>query len=90
MSLRRSGSFGDMPTFTSRTAQLQFLARGHSVHFSVPDGTKPAVGTPLRVDIMSRMLTESPDARTTLRIRRSASYRKRTVVLPTPGTDGAQ
>jgi hypothetical protein len=35
--------------------ELQFLARGHAVHFSVPDETEPAVGTPLRVDIMSRM-----------------------------------
>ena len=34
---------------------LQYLARGHAVHFSVPDGTDAIANTPLRVDIMSRM-----------------------------------
>ena len=36
--------------------ELQFLSRGHVVHFSVPD----EVGTPLRVDIMSRMRGVAP------------------------------
>ncbi len=40
---------------------LQFLARGHAVHFSVPDyDTDAAVGTPLRVDVMSRMRGVAP------------------------------
>ena len=41
--------------------ELQFLARGHAVHFSVPDGDAAATpGIPLRVDIMSRMRGVAP------------------------------
>ena len=40
--------------------ELQFLSRGHVVHFSVPHETEPTVGTPLRVDIMSRMRGVAP------------------------------
>ncbi len=36
--------------------ELQFLSRGHAVHFSVPDDHAP----PLRVDIMSRMRGVAP------------------------------
>lgn len=40
---------------------VQFLARGHAVHFNVPDDQRDAaVGTPLRVDIMSRMRGVAP------------------------------
>ena len=39
----------------------EFLARGHAVHFNVPDDdSDAAVGTPLRVDIMSRMRGVAP------------------------------
>ena len=39
----------------------QFLARGHAVHFNVPDDESDAAGsTPLRVDIMSRMRGVAP------------------------------
>ena len=34
--------------------ELQFLSRGHVVHFSVPDETETTVATPLRVDIQRR------------------------------------
>ena len=40
--------------------ELQFLARGHAVHFNVPDENDAAAGTPLRVDIMSRMRGVAP------------------------------
>ena len=41
--------------------QQQFLARGHAVHFNVPDDeSDAAVGTPLRVDIMSCMRGVAP------------------------------
>ena len=35
--------------------EQQYLARGHAVHFSVPDDARTIAGTPLRVDIMSCM-----------------------------------
>ena len=35
--------------------EQQYLARGHAVHFSVPEHARTIAGTPLRVDIMSRM-----------------------------------
>lgn len=40
--------------------ELQFLARGHAVHFNVPGHSEPTVETPLRVDIMSRMRGVAP------------------------------
>ncbi len=47
--------------------EMQYLQRGHGVHFSVPDADAP----PLRVDIMSRMRGVAPfetlwDRRTTI------------------------
>lgn len=40
---------------------VQFLTRGHAVHFSVPDDDpEEAVRAPLRVDIMSRMRGVAP------------------------------
>ena len=39
---------------------LQYLARGHAVHFSVPDDTDAIANAPLRVDIMSRMRGVAP------------------------------
>ena len=41
--------------------ELQFLSRGHAVHFTVPNiDSDAAAGTPLRVDVMSRMRGVAP------------------------------
>ena len=40
--------------------ELEYLTRGHVVHFNVPSDTEATVDTPLRVDIMSRMRGVAP------------------------------
>ena len=59
--------------------ELQFLARGHAVHFSVPDDSDSTVGSPLRVDIMSRMRGVAPFA---------ALWERRTSIT-LPGDEGS-
>ena len=58
--------------------EQQYLARGHAVHFSVPDAG-PGTVTPLRVDIMSRMRGVAPFE--------ELWERRTTIALPDPSSE---